>query len=119
MQVNQLNLTMEVDTGALVSSGASAKSPTSNWKENHPKLNKTKVKLRTYSGEILKVIGSITETASACGRWQQSYSIVGKNWLLKIRLNWTELLHKVEKDNCALEDVLQNTQKSSRKDLGW
>ena len=29
------------------------------WQENHSKLNETKVKLRTYSGEMLKVLGSI------------------------------------------------------------
>ena len=100
VQVNQLNLMMEVDTGATYEQL---------WQENRPKLNK----LRTYSGEMLKVLGSITVDVNYEAQKEQlpllvvagnGPSLFGKNWLLKIRLDWTELLHKVEQENCALED---------------
>ena len=126
VQVNQLNLTMEVDTGASVSLISEA-TYEQLWQENRPKLNKAKVKLRTYSGEMLKVLGSITVDVNYEAQKAQlpllvvagnGPSLLGKNWLLKIRLDWTELLHKVEQENCALEDVLQKHPEVFKEGLG-
>ena len=56
---NEADLLMEVDTGASASliSEATYKQL---WQGNLSRLKKTNVKLCTYSGELLKVLGSIT-----------------------------------------------------------
>ena len=126
VQVNQRELTMEVDTGASVSliSEATYKQL---WQDNCPKLNRTTVKLRTYSGEMLVVLGSITVDINYRSQEAQlpllvvagnGPSLLGKNWLQKIRLNWTELLHKVENEESALEEILLKHSEVFKEGLG-
>ena len=59
VKANQTDLIMEVDTGASVSllSQATYKQT---WQGHLPYLDKTNVRLHTYSGEFLRVLRSIT-----------------------------------------------------------
>ena len=104
VKADQADLVMEVDTGASVSL-MSKTTYKQTWKGHLPHLNKSNIKLRTYSGEFLKVLGSITVDVAYENQNKQLPIIViegegptllGKNWLTKIRLNWNKLVHKVE-----------------------
>ena len=115
VKADQADLVMEVDTGASVSL-MSETTYKQTWKEHLPHLNKSNIRLRTYSGEFLKVLGSITVDVAYENQNEQLPIIViegegptllGKNWLTKIRLNWNKLVHKVEAGNQALDSILQ------------
>ena len=54
---NQAALTMEVDTGASVISEATYQQL---WPETPPVVHPSAIKLRTYTGEALKILGSTT-----------------------------------------------------------
>ena len=115
VKANQADLLMEVDTGASASLISEA-----TYKQllqgNLPRLKKTNVKLHTYSGELLKVLGSITIDVVYEGQNEklpllvvagEGPSLLGKNWMTKIRLNWNKLVHKVQVEDYTLDAVLQ------------
>ena len=54
--VNDSTLQMEVDTGA-AASVISEETYRALWRDNAPLIQQTKVKLRTYTGEILETLG--------------------------------------------------------------
>ena len=98
VKANQADLEMEVDTGASASiiSEATYKKL---WRGRLPPLKKTNVKLRTYSGEIIKVLGTTTIEVVYESQKEQlpllvvvanGPSLLGKDWMKKIRLNWIE-----------------------------
>ena len=112
VQINQLNLMMEVDTGLGVAHQRSHQRTTMAREPFQAERNESQAKnlfrRDAQSSGIYHsrcwLRSSESTNASACGRW---HGPIWKNWLLKIRFNWTELLHKVENENCTLEDVLQ------------
>ena len=88
---------MEVDTGAALSlvSEATFKDL---WPDRSPES--TRVRLCSYSEETIPVLGSIDVKISYNGQEAQlqlvvvqgqSPSLLGKNWLEQIRLDWTEI----------------------------
>ena len=126
VKANQADLLMEVDTGASASliSEATYKQL---WQGNLPRLKKTNVKLRTYSGELLKVLGSITIDVVYEGQNEklpllvvagEGPSLLGKNWMTKIRLNWNKLVHKVQAEDYTLDAVLQKHPDAFKERLG-
>ncbi len=128
--VDEEELLMEVDTGASVSL-ISEVTYKELWTENKPHLRKTNVKLRTYSGEFLNVLGSVTVNVTY-GNQKKNLplmvvagngpSICGKNWLQKIRLDRNTLLHKISTDisdfNQNLSCVLQKHPEVFNEELG-
>ncbi len=76
--VNQQDLLMEVDTGAAVGIISHAR-----YKQlfAHVPLEGARVKLKTYTGEDIPVVGHCTVTPNLCGR----------NWLQKVKFNWKEI----------------------------
>ena len=96
---------MEVDKGAKLST-----IPFSQFKEKlgHVKLQPSTVKLHQYDGTPLSVKGEIEVTVQKGQHTQKGTFVlvdnadVGRDWLAKIRLNWSELLdmsrsiHKVD-----------------------
>ena len=97
LQVNGTMMTMEVDTGAAVSliSEETRKKllPTST-------LNSATVRLRTYTGEMIKVLGQIDADVVYEGQQKplklmvvagQGPSLLGRNWLQHIILNWKQI----------------------------
>ena len=64
VNVNGADLSMEVDTGAAVSL-ISRRTYHSVWPAHHrPQLQPSSAQLRTYSGQLIKVLGAITVTAT-------------------------------------------------------
>ena len=88
---NHAALTMEVDTGASVISEATYQQL---WPETPPVLHLSAIKLRTYTGEALKGLGSTTVAVKYQGQTAKlplliikgaGSSLLGKDWLSSIR----------------------------------
>ena len=97
LQVNGSPITMEVDTGAAVSLIS---------EETRKKLlpaatlHHAPVRLRTYTGEMIKVLGQIDADVVYEGQQKslklmvvagQGPSLLGRNWLQHITLNWKQI----------------------------
>ena len=102
LRINDADLTIEVDTGdsmSLISNVTFQKL----WPANSsPVLKETQTKLRTYTGEQISVLGTISasvqfktqqETLSLLVVDGDSPSLLGRDWLHKIKLDRQELYH--------------------------
>ena len=100
VSIDNASLEMEVDTGASVSI-ISEETYNRLWSpEDAPPLQKSSVKLRTYSGEQIGVKGSTIVTVKYKDQTEQlplvvangsGPSLLGRDWLMKICLDWTNL----------------------------
>jgi len=103
-------LSMELDTGASVSLVSEA---TFRSLYKYRPIRQSGVRLRTYSGEMLKVVGEM-EVLVSYGDQQAELllvvvegdgaSLLGRNWLQHIRLNWAEVKAV---SNGDLQEVLE------------
>ena len=125
---------MEIDTGAsltLISKATNDKlqSPTT-----LPPLKTEQIKLHTYTGEEIRVLGSISVTAqsetSTCTLPLMMVegdgpSLIGRNWLTELRLDWRavhaiSLSHSLEgtlEQNKEICDCLCKNQPNSHYNL--
>ena len=126
IQINGAYLPMEVDTGAsrtLISKATFDKL----WSlHNAPSLQPTVSKLRTYTGENIEVLGVANVNVSFQEQHKQLQllvvggdgpSLLGRDWLSKIKLNWEEL-HHIDQTKLTLEAVLDKHSKVFREELG-
>ena len=108
VKVNGENCSMELDTGASVSIMSEEA-----WKKRFPKapLEKSTLKLRTYTGEALDIIGQAhlqvayqDQTANLPLQIIKGKGprLFGRNWLRDIKLNWGS----IKKISCDLDNVL-------------
>ena len=120
LKVNGKDCSMELDTGASVPIMSEEA-----WEKHFPRipLEKSQVKLRTYTGETLDVIGQaqveITyENQTAKVPLQivkgQGPSLFGRNWLRDIKLNWGSI-KKISND---LDNMLSKHQAVFKDELG-
>ena len=105
---------MEVDTGAAVSIINKHV-----WRKiKCPKLNDTKLKSKDYSGKCLNILGQCFVTIEYHSQRIRNKiividgngpSLLGRNWLYDIKLNWNEIfLHKIhDNDNMTLNNVFK------------
>ena len=114
VQINGAELPMEVDTGAsLTLIGKSTFDKL--WEaQAAPPLQSANNKLRTYTGENIEVLGVANVDVSF---QEQNHnlqllvvagdgpSLLGRDWLSKIRLNWAELYH-TQQPTITLQDLL-------------
>ena len=103
VMANQAPLKMEVDTGPSVSL-ISKETFTKLWpdEQGRPELQQSASRLRTYTGQELEVQGSVTVKVTY-GSQQETLallivagdgpSILGRDWLQKLRLDWRALNH--------------------------
>ena len=120
MTINGKRLPMELDTGAsisLISEGV--------WTQTlgAPKLAPSQVRLTTYTGQGLKVLGELTVRAVYRDQEKQLPLVVvagggpalfGRNWLGQIQLDWTSI-HKV---STPLDQLLKEYKEVFRLELG-
>ena len=121
LTVGGKSLQFEIDTGASLSLVSEA-----TYRELWPDtpLHDTTVKLKTYTGTPLKVLGIMQ--ATVCYSQQSASlpllviagtgaSLMGRNWLEKIILNWNSI-HKVNSDK--LQTVLTQYSEVFKPELG-
>ena len=124
LSVNEAPLCMEVDTGAAVSLISEA--TYQSLGDPPPQLRPTTVRLRTYSGEQLAVLGSLKVTVKY-GNQEADLplmvvkgpgpSLLGRDWLSTIRIDWKSLaVHKTTGD--PLSEILDRHKNLFRKELG-
>ncbi len=110
----------ELDTGASVSVISEE-----TWKNdlNEIKLQESDIKLTTYTGELLKVIGKVEVEVSYDKQSAQvplhvlkgnGPSLMGRNWLHSIRLNWGS----INKVNSKLDELLDTHKEVFQEELG-
>ena len=117
VQLNNRNLEMEIDTGVSLSI-ISDKTYQSLWtSQPKPDLQPTTVKLHIYTQESITVLGSITVDVAYKGQSKtlsllvvagQDPSLLGRNWLKELQLDWQEL-YQINQS----EDTLQHYYRST------
>ena len=120
VKVNGEDCSMELDTGASVSIMSEEA-----WKKRFPKapLEKSTLKLRTYTGEALDIIGQAhvqvayqDQTANLPLQIIKGKgpSLFGRNWLRDIKVNWGS----IKKISCDLDNVLTKHKSVFNDELG-
>ena len=117
VEANGRTLDMEVDTGASLSI-ISEDAYLATWPENkRPPLQPSRVKLRTYSGDILRAKGVITVAVTYYDQTLElslqvlncpGPTLLGRDWLHKLKLNWSELFTVNQVSTLTLQSVLDN-----------
>ena len=98
--INAANLLLEVDTGATLSI-ISQNTYETLWADGKiPLLQPSGARLRTYTGEEIKVMGNLEVDVKLNGQEERlnllvvegnGPSLLGRDWLRKIELNWSQL----------------------------
>ena len=124
--VDGKELCMEVDTGASVSL-VSEETFHKLWgKERSSQLQSSRVKLRTYTGQNISVIGSTMVKVQSSGQVEHlpllvvggnGPSLLGRDWLFKLRLDW-KTIFKFQMPQGVQESWI-SMQKYSNQDLDW
>ena len=126
VQVDDEYLKMEVDTGASVSL-ISERTWRNLWKNGTSKLNPAKVILQSYSGESIKVLGEMEVTVQYQDQKKKlnllvvtggGTSLLGRDWLRHLKLNWCELNHLRIATRLKLENVLKKHADVFKEELG-
>ncbi|ETW98460.1 MAG: hypothetical protein ETSY2_42800 [Candidatus Entotheonella gemina] len=101
--LNGATLQMEIDTGSALTLISEATYSALWPKGNSPRLEPTPVRLRTYSGEELRVVGRAVVRVR-CGEQVEDLglvvvggggpSLLGRDWLGRLRLDWRGI-HKI------------------------
>ena len=121
LELDGHRIRMEIDTGASLSLVSEA-----TFKQLWPgrTLEPSTVRLKTYTGEVLKVLGS-AQVHVTCSKGQEADlplivlqtegpSLLGRNWLQNLRLDWQQI-HRL---NNMLDEVLDRHSEVFREELG-
>lgn len=115
---------MQIDTGTRVSLVSEVF-----YKENlrHLPLKETKLKLRTYTGGHVQVLGvaDVTVNHNHQEKTLPLYvvsgnrpALLGRKWLKKLKLNWNEVFMITEKETSPLNEILKRHPNVFDGDLG-
>ena len=124
MVIDRKEVQLDVDTGAS-STLMSLNTFKQFWPEK--KLQRCDTRLRTYAGEIVPIVGKANVTVEYKG--QQATlpllvveilgpTLLGRNWLSRIRLDWPSLVCRITEDKAQLDNILQKHSKVFTKELG-
>ena len=126
VEVEGAPLWMEIDTGAALSL-ISKTTYSQLWPEGRaPTLEKSPIRLRNYTGEELKQVGKAV--VKVCVENHEEVldllvvegsgpSLLGRDWLSKMQLNWKEI-HKVHTKQASLEEILTDHSNLLKDELG-
>ena len=125
MQVDEQNLVMELDTGA--SRSVISEATYRRYFQGKPFM-KGEVKLRTYSGHEVQVRGELQVVVRYHGQQEDlsllvvegdGPSLLGRDWLSKLRLNWQQIfIRQAEESHKSLEKVLSQFKEVFNPNLG-
>ena len=116
---------MEIDTGASLSLISKATYDKLQSSAALPPLKTEQIKLRTYTGEEISVLGSISVTVQSetCTCTLpllvvegDDTSLIGRNWLTELRLDW-KAVHAISL-NHSLESILEQNKEIFQQGLG-
>ena len=128
MKVNNIDLELEVDTGASASI-ISEKTYRGTWREDSPTIRKTAIRLKTYTGEQLHILGVVEVRVEYLGQKEKlpllviagaGPTLLGRDRLQKVKLDWRSLdLYKLRASTPSkLQEVLQQHEQVFRDELG-
>ena len=115
---------MQVDTGASISI-MGKKAYSSLW-DQPPVLYSSHMKLQTYTGEEIKVVGSTTVNINYMGKQKKlpltivegdGPSLFGRDWLQEIQLDWRNI-NQVQMPIPELDDVFKKYTDLFKPELG-
>lgn len=118
LQLNGVQTSMDVDTGAaatIINEDTYKRIIEGNLVKNRPQLETAKVKLQTYTGELVKVMGTLNVIVKYEKQDVELQTLVvegpgpnllGRDWLRVLTLNWKELF-KMQADNNNQESSLE------------
>ena len=115
INVDGVDLLMELDTGAATSIISHCMYRTTWPNIKHPVLQPSTARLRTFTGEIINIMGSIHVMASYHNQAKQLSLLVvsthgptlfGRDWLRVISLDWKQLHHMRTARQQPLQDIL-------------
>ena len=125
--VNQAELRIEVDTGASASViGEETYNQLWGTKDTPP-LRSTTVTLRTYTGEKLNILGTISVDVQYQEQREQlnllvvagsGPSLLGRDWLMAIQVDWASLNRLQPAPSMKLHDVLNRHSEVFKDELG-
>ena len=127
VKLNDVDLEMEVDNGASISIISEATYNRLWSKGQAPVIQESQLKLKTYSGEQLSVKGVIEvkvqyknqseqlQLVVACGNGP---SLFGRDWLMKLRLDWAQLCDNHVCYSLSLQGILDEYSSVFTSELG-
>ena len=127
VEINSIPLNMEVDTGASASLISMATYKSMWLTSQPPPLKQTDVKLRTYTGERLQIAGMLTVDVTHKGQTKQlpllvvegkGPSLLGRDWLEKLTLDWQQVHRLHTTGTLSLNDVLSSHPDVFKDELG-
>lgn len=125
--LNSSETQMEVDTGATLSIISIATYRKLWPKEQAPRLEPSQATLKTYTGERIAVEGTISvEVAYERQRARLNLlvvagdgpSLLGRDWLQRLRLNWSQLHYVPSSSSTRVQEVLDRHPDVFKEELG-
>lgn len=123
-EVNGLEITMEIDTGASLSVISEETYQYLSQRKEDLELKESKVTLHTYTGEPIKPKGLIEVSVEYDNETNRlpllvlsgkGPNLVGRNWLETIRLDWKGIRHLARP---SLENILSQYEHLFKEELG-
>ena len=125
--VNSKPIKMEIDMGAVVSI-ISEKTYQETWaKGEAPAIQPAKIRLRTYTGEEVKVAGKLQVLAKQGSEQAklplivakgEGPNLLGRDWLAQLKLDWKEAFMVGPSKSDRLEDLLETHKAVFQEGLG-
>ena len=126
-KLNGISIPMEVDTGASLSVVSKSVFDNLQQGDKQLKLEESNVTFKTYTGESIKAVGKVKITVEYENNKEfltlyvvegNKPSLLGRDWLYEIQLNWGNIF-TIKKDNQRmLNDLLTEFEEIFGSDLG-
>ncbi len=122
-----MDLRMEVDTGASMSIISEQSYHQVFPAGQRPQQQSTRIRLCTYTGEVIKVLGVINVSVNYNSQRAtlpllvvsgDGPSLLGRDWLQTVRLDWKELHHIQAPSSPSLQDILDRHTEAFKDELG-
>ena len=127
LKVNGADLTMELDTGATLSLISENTYKKIFPVETAPHILNSKAQLKTYTGEVIKVLGAIEVEVTHNEQKKRMNllvvagdgpSLLGRDWLSHIRLDWSTLNRIQSTATSACQEILDQHNALFKDELG-
>ena len=129
MDINGTSTRMEIDTGAAVTILSEDTFRQVEKGQEVSRLKPTKARLRTYTGEEINVMGEVQlpveygsgkHNLSALVVHGKGPSLLGRDWLSQVRLDWDNIFYNkcVNDLSTELEDVIKKHSTVFKKEMG-